>query len=260
MFANAPPDNLHDRLPADAYYHLARTLCLTLPPPPSDHPEHLLQRNHAAIARVAALVPANAAEADLAALFVIASEQCKDCLRLAELPATTPEMAAKCRAQGLSMMREAKSALRLLLKMQEVRGKREANGATCNSAAWTEHCAIGLLGEALSFQPATPAPPAPREPAPAKAGDTGIAAPPPPIPAPLSEPMLAEEFASNPVAEAEHYAALYPERAALIRRIGRVPANVSFGPPDPDLVQALVTARTPALAALDREFAAARAA
>jgi hypothetical protein len=52
--------------------------------------------------------------------------------------------------------------------------------------------------------------------------------------------------------------ALYPERAALIRRLGRVPENASFGPPDPDLVQALITARSPALAALDREFAAAR--
>ena len=62
------------------------------------------------------------------------------------------------------------------------------------------------------------------------------------------------------VAEAEHYAALYPERAALIRRLRRVPANASFGPPDDDLVQALITARTPALAALDREYAAARAA
>jgi hypothetical protein len=62
------------------------------------------------------------------------------------------------------------------------------------------------------------------------------------------------------VAEAEQYAALYPERAALIRRLRRVPANPSFGPPDDDLVQALITARTPALAALDREYAAARTA
>src|ERR1700687_933299 len=86
------------RLAADAYYHLARTLCLTLPPPPSDNPEHLLQRNHAAIAGVSALCPPNAAEAILAAEFVAASEQGRDCLRLAQLPETTPEMAAKCRA------------------------------------------------------------------------------------------------------------------------------------------------------------------
>src|SRR5712692_6966423 len=136
MSAIAPPDHLHDRLPADAYYHLIRTLCLTLPPPLTDSADDLARRNHAAITRIAALVPANAAEADLAALFVAASEQWKDCLRLAQLPETTPEMAPKCRAQAISMMRQAQSALRLLLRMQEVRGKREADSAGCNSAAW----------------------------------------------------------------------------------------------------------------------------
>src|SRR5713101_3852306 len=137
MSAIAPPDHLHDRLPADAYYHLVRTLCLTLPPPPSDSPDALAQRNHAAITRIAALIPANAAEADLAALFVAASEQWKDCLRLAQLPETTPQMAPKCRAQAVSMMRQAQSALRLLLKLQAARGKREANSAACNRGAWT---------------------------------------------------------------------------------------------------------------------------
>src|SRR5438477_4464562 len=89
------------QLPADAYYHLIRTLCLTLPPPLTDSPDDLAQRNHAAMARVAALVPANATEADLAAMFVAASEQWKDCLRLAQLPEMTPQMAAKCRAQAI---------------------------------------------------------------------------------------------------------------------------------------------------------------
>ncbi|MBV9757296.1 MAG: hypothetical protein JO047_09600, partial [Alphaproteobacteria bacterium] len=56
----------------------------------------------------------------------------------------------------------------------------------------------------------------------------------------------------DPLAEAERYAAIYPERAALIRRLGRVPADATFGPPDDDLVQALVTANTAPLAALDR--------
>src|SRR5438105_8769845 len=148
------PDNLHDRLPADAYYHLVRTLCLTLPPPPGEKPgpDDLARRNHAAIAAVAALVPANAAEAILAAEFVAASEQGRDCLRLAQLPETTPEMAAKCRAQSLSMMREAKSAVRLLVKLQEVRRKRDSDSVACNSAAWVEHCAVGLMAEALPAQ------------------------------------------------------------------------------------------------------------
>src|ERR1700693_5352027 len=147
--SSAAPDHLALKLPADAYYHLVRTLCLTLPPPLTDNPDALAQRNHAAITRIAALVPANAAEADLAAEFVAASEQWKDCLRLAQLSETTPERALKCRAQALSMIREAKTALRLLLRLQETRQKREADNAGCDRAAWTEHCAIALMAEAL---------------------------------------------------------------------------------------------------------------
>ena len=52
---------------------------------------------------------------------------------------------------------------------------------------------------------------------------------------------------------------LYPQRAALIRRLGRVPDNVSFGPPEDRLVRALVTSRTPTLLALDREAGRGRA-
>ena len=44
---------------------------------------------------------------------------------------------------------------------------------------------------------------------------------------------------------------MYPRRAALIRRHGRVPDNISFGPPDDYLVPVLVHGQTPALRALD---------
>jgi hypothetical protein len=98
---------------------------------------------------------------------------------------------------------------------------------------------------------------------PAKAGDTGIAKrlTPAPQPAPLEPrpkpaPVAEPEPEPDPLAEAEHYAITYPERAALIRRVGRVPNHAMFDPPDDDLVQALITARTPNFAALDREFAA----
>ena len=118
MFTSAP-DDLSCRLPADTYYQLIRTLCLTLPPPLTDSPDDLARRNHAAIARIAALAPANAAEADVAAMFVAASEHWKDGLRLAQLRETTPEWAVKCRAQSISMMRQANSAMRLLLHLQD---------------------------------------------------------------------------------------------------------------------------------------------
>jgi len=112
------------RLLADTYHHLIHTLCLALPLPLTDSPDDLARRSHAAVTRIAALVPANAAEADLAAMFVAASEQWKNRLRLAELPETTPELAAKCRAQGLGTMRQAERALRLLVKLQDARAKR----------------------------------------------------------------------------------------------------------------------------------------
>src|SRR5487761_11174 len=165
MFDAITPDHPHlaDRLPADAYWQLIRMLRLTLPPPPTDSPDDLARRDHAAIARIAALAPANAAEADVAAQFVAASEQWKDCLKLARERAREPNVAGKCRAQALSMMRQANSALRLLLRMQEAREKREADHEACDRAAWTEHRAIPLWAEALSpaAAPSTGAPAAP---------------------------------------------------------------------------------------------------
>lgn len=74
MLDSAAPIPLDFRLPVDAYYHLVRTLRLTLPPPGNSEQE-LLRRD---LARIAVLAPANAAEADVAAQFVAASEQWKD--------------------------------------------------------------------------------------------------------------------------------------------------------------------------------------
>ena len=129
-----PNDTLRHRdfasqLTADAYHHLIRTVRQALPPPPGDSPDDLARRDHAAIARIAALHPANAAEADLAGLFVIASAQCEDCLRRAQQPGISADWAMTCRAQANSMMRQAQSALRLLLRLQAARQKTEADSA-----------------------------------------------------------------------------------------------------------------------------------
>ena len=54
------------------------------------------------------------------------------------------------------------------------------------------------------------------------------------------------------IAAAERYAATYPERAAAIRRTGRMLHDVRyFDPPEAALAGALIAGRTPALAALD---------
>ncbi len=161
-----PAPALACQLPADAYWHLVHTLRLTLPPPPGDNPEDLARRDRAAIARIAALCPANAAEADVAAQFVAASEQWKDCLRLAQGQETTAEWASKCRAQAAAMMRQANSALRLLLRMQAAGRNIERDAAAADRLAWTEHCALGLMAEALAGAPAQP-PPAKPQPQPA---------------------------------------------------------------------------------------------
>jgi hypothetical protein len=53
------------------------------------------------------------------------------------------------------MMHQARGARSLLMRVQPARQKREANQATCDQAAWIEHCATGLMGAALSrFSPA----------------------------------------------------------------------------------------------------------
>jgi hypothetical protein len=65
MEASAPPHpaiNLSTRL----YYQLVYTLTDLLPLPLDGSPEALRTRNHAAIAKVAALLPVNANETDLA--------------------------------------------------------------------------------------------------------------------------------------------------------------------------------------------------
>ncbi len=212
------------QLPAATYYQLLHTLRRSLPPPLTDSPEDLRRRDQAAIARIAALSPGSPAEAETAALHVAASEQWRDCLRLVNHPDTTPERATKCLAQANAMMRQAQSALRLLVRLQDAREKRDANNDACERAAWMEHLALSLMAEALDSQ----APPATAEP-----------------PSQTSSPCGNGEEGTALTA-AEQYAAIYPQRAALIRRLGRVPDNPSFDPPDDDLVQALIASEATA--------------
>jgi hypothetical protein len=188
------------------------------------------------------------------------------------------------------MMRQANSALRELRRMQAERRKLEADQNARTRRDWADHCATAAMAEALQDLYATasgdfavtPSPPtsdAAIEPVmagldPAISEPRGIAGSSPaiavhasasdePAPKPRPEPQPAtappnplEEPDPDPVAEAELYATIYPERAALIRRVGGMPADATFGPPDDDVMQALITARTPALAALDRARAA----
>ena len=138
-------------------------------------------------------------------------------------------------------MRQARGARSLLIRVQAVRQKREADNASLDRAAWLEHCTIGLMADALGRTP-----PAPMEEPP----------PPPSAPAPVAE----AEPPFEQLAEADHYAITYPRRAALIRSLGCLPAPCTFGPPEPELVQAIVTGTSPILRALDTPAEASAAA
>ena len=67
---------------------------------------------------------------------------------------------------------------------------------------------------------------------------------PPPV---RSEPAAKADIA----AEAELYAAIHPRRAARIRALGTLPDRPDFGPPPPELVEAIVKGTGPQLRALD---------
>src|SRR5579862_1517670 len=163
MSASAASDDPTLRFLREAYHHLVHTLRLILPKLPSDNPDDLARRDRAAVSTIAGLCPANGGEARLAADFVACSEYASDCLRLAQRPDISPDMAAKCRAEARSMMREGKSAIRTLVTLQHERRKREADTTACTAADWIEHCALSLMHEVLdpAAQPVAVAEPPP---------------------------------------------------------------------------------------------------
>jgi hypothetical protein len=238
------PIDLSLQLPRSTYWQLLHMLRGMLPDPEDDTPEALAHRDHAAIAQVAAMLPANADEAFLAAQCVGARLYGMDCIREARgLAKIDPLWQRKCAAQGFSAFRESRQARSLLARLQAAREKREADPAATDRAAWSEHCSIGLMTDALGEAPAE--------------------AMPAPVAAPVAEPPPAAEPAADaePVrdlaAEAEMYAIMYPRRAKLIRTHGGIPGTTDFGPPDPELVPFIVSGTTPVLLALDAELAAA---
>lgn len=222
-------------LPRDYYYQLIHTLRAALPPPVTDSLEDLARRDNAAIAQVAALLPATADEASLAAQVVAANAAAMDCLRLAQEHRGDPKLFLKSNALAISMMRQAHAARTLLQRVQAERQRLAADGPATDKAAWIESCAIGLMTDALGG--ARPA---------------AVAEPPPPA----AQPQ-AEEPVADPIAAAEQYAIIHPQFAAHIRALGGLPETIVPGldptvdPPSPELVQAIVAGNSPALRALD---------
>ncbi len=217
--------------------HLAQMLTAVLPPPPDDTPEARLYRDTAAIAAVAALLPAGTAETNLAISHIAANAHAMECMRVANSPDIPLDKALKCLAQSASMLRQALSALRALERMQANRARREAAGDETGIAARTEHVvAAGLTGS---------------RPDAAANGVPPLDVAPDDEPEPETETETETETEDEIARALETYVHIYPRRAALIRRHGGVPANVSFGPPDPAIVHALVTGTSALLCALD---------
>jgi hypothetical protein len=273
------------QLNRDLYQITAQRLRATLPDPLIDTDEERARRDRAAIATVASLSPACADEALLAAQYVAAHIRAMDYLRQLQEAAEDPPRVKQLNAQAACMMREARGARSLLLRVQAERHKREADHAACDQDAWSAHIALTLMTEGLGHPQATatppqpaPAPESPQAPPPpepttnqqpahqaqspqaqAAAPPPGPAEPPPPAPVAAKPPQAADtpptktppDPEPDPIAEAEAYAILYPSRARLIRKCGGVPEDCDFGPPEPALAHTIATSTSPILRALD---------
>ena len=215
----------------DGYHHVVRELSNSLPAPTEEPPEVRYRRIQAGVSAVASLCPVNQAEADLAARHVAAGAQALDCMRLSTAPGLELTKKMQCLAQSASMGRQADAALRSLLRLQAMRTKRDANPKTADAAAWAEHIALS----AMTRPPPEEAPVVERSPVD------------PVTPQVVDDESSAPEPAADALSEVEMYEIIYPQRAALIRRHGGVPANVSFGPPDEEIVQGLLAKRPPLL-------------
>jgi hypothetical protein len=275
---NAPPpqDPQHQADPTQllshlAYRHLIHTLFALLPAPLTDTPEALRARNDAAIAKVAALAPVNADEADIAAHCVLARAQAGDVLRLIRCHAGDTSLVMKLNIQYALLERTAGSIRAQLQRLQAARHKREPSSDPAAADEWSRHIAAREMQQALDQDP-TPAVPAADDPVPALSWEPPpapapvptvlAAAPPPPphAPAPVVAPpprrrartvWEIDEPPRDLVAEADYYAVVYPNRTRLIRQCGGLAPDCDFGPPDDDLVRAIVTGTSPVLRALD---------
>jgi hypothetical protein len=136
----SPPHPAID-LSTPLYYQLVYTLTDLLPPPLDDTPEALHTRNHAAIAKVAALLPVNANEADLAAQCIAARAQAEDVLRLLRQHADDIGLVMRLNAQYGSMVRTSLSVHGRLMRVQALRQKREAIEGAANQDARALHVA-----------------------------------------------------------------------------------------------------------------------
>jgi hypothetical protein len=213
--------------PTGANYRLySAQLCRELPEIPDEDPQARAARQKSAMDAVVALHPDNAFEAELAVRIVSTGAHAGAALREAALAASAGDAAQvrQCRAQAASMARVSDAALRSLLRIQARREKQEAEMHPAfmgRAGYWFKEVSVPGPDRDPGPAPTVPPPPAETEP----------------------EPVRDLE------AEADMYAIMYPDRAARIRAAGGLPASIDFGPPEPELVEAIIRGASPILQA-----------
>jgi hypothetical protein len=145
--------DFHLQLPRDVFHQVIHALCEALPPPATDDPQDRIRRDNAAIAHLASMLPANADEAYLAAMHIVAVAKVLESERMSRQSGIDRAHGEKCEKQVSVMMREARASRALLLRVQVARQKREANPKSLDQANWTEHAAIGLMAHAMERPP-----------------------------------------------------------------------------------------------------------
>ncbi len=224
----------------DIYDEATENLCDMLPPPRVGTPEARARRDRVAVGKVASLVPAGAAEADLAVHHVAAMAHAKDCLRQAVHHRADLKQAGQLRAQSASMGREARGYMGKLLSLQAARRKREATDKSRSSAALTEQCVLGLMTDALRRlpPPEEPAPPPAAAPAATAPGKRPMAPP----PRDYDEWSDEEKHVDLVRWQADRYAIQHTLRVQLIRKLGGLPPNCDFEPPPPEVLEYIIHA------------------
>jgi len=223
--------NISDTLAREIYAEL----CRSLPPPPDDTPEARQRRDERAMTAVAHLLPENAAEAEVGVLIVAAQFQARDALRAASRVGIDADEVRRYRAQACSMMRQADSGIRTLLRLQAERQKAEAamHPAAMQRAGYWFRSASVVEPEPDEQPEMQPPVPLREEPAPDLVRGGGGRGP--------DEPPKLEYDVMTP---AERLVTLYPDRAAAILTAGGLPARLSFPPPDPDVITELLTSKS----------------
>ncbi len=261
-----PPDPSH-QFSHHARYQLSHTMCSLLPPPLADTPEAMLARNDAAIGKVADMAPVNDDEADIAAHCVCARARAEEALRLLQGCGSDISLTIRLGSQYALMERTGIALRNQLHRLQTARRKRENSVELCDADEWTRHVVRRELQQALQQGPMpavvdTLAPAvevaaqvvAPVEATPAAMPVLRHSSVAPPPPRPTERRQDDEDLPERDVkAEADQYGLIYPYRAGPIRKHGRIPPGSTYGPPDDELLYAIIHGTSAILRALDEQ-------